>query len=79
VDLTNLFKDVLRIYKYGTAPSQIGHLIDRAMRIAKAERTVTCCFPNDVQDLDYEEPSHMHSTIHTGLGYSEPRLSFEMI
>ena len=32
------------------------HALDRAMRIAKAERTVTCIIvPNDMQDIDVVE------------------------
>src|SRR5215217_4449603 len=58
VDLLSLFKDVASEFvSMATAPEQVRHLIDRAMRIAKSERTVTCViFPNDVQDLDYEDP-----------------------
>jgi len=76
VDLLNLFKDVAgEFVSMATSPAQVRHLVDRAMRIAKSERTVTCIiFPNDVQELDYEEPAHMHSTIHSGLSYSEPKI-----
>src|SRR5271155_1813147 len=43
VDLVTLFKDVAGEYVHmATVPSQMRHLIDRALRIAKAERTVTC-------------------------------------
>ena len=43
VDLLTLFKDVAHEYvQMVTAPEQVRHLIDRALRIAKAERTVTC-------------------------------------
>jgi len=54
-------------------PTQTRGLIDRAFRIALAERTVTCLiFPNDVQELDYEEPPRQHNTIHTSIGYNQP-------
>jgi pyruvate dehydrogenase (quinone) len=74
VDLLSLFKDVAGEYvQMATDASQVRHLIDRAMRIAKAERTVTCIiFPNDVQDLAYEEPAHQHGTVHSSLGYLIP-------
>ncbi len=41
------------------------------IRIAKAERTVTCIIvPNDVQELDaVEKPPRAHGTVHSGLGY----------
>ncbi len=75
VDLLSLFKDVAGDFVHMVSdPAQVRHLIDRAMRIAKAERTVTCViFPNDVQDLDaVETPPRAHGTIHSSVGYSEP-------
>ncbi len=43
VDLVSLFKDVAGEYVHMcTAPEQMRHLVDRALRIAMAERTVTC-------------------------------------
>src|SRR5215207_10503761 len=50
--------------------------VDRAVRIAKAERTVTCIvIPNDVQsEKAVEQPPHAHGTIHSGVGYTEPRV-----
>src|ERR1041384_8046477 len=43
VDLVSLFKDVAGEYvQQCTPPPQIRHLIDRAVRIAKATRSVTC-------------------------------------
>src|SRR5436853_4634675 len=53
VDLVTLFKDVAHEYvQMATEPSQIRHLIDRAVRIALAQRTVTCVvLPNDVGAL----------------------------
>ena len=53
VDLITLFKDVAHEYVHmASTPAQIRHLIDRAIRIAKAERTVTCIIiPNDVQEM----------------------------
>src|SRR5437660_9406092 len=51
VDLVTLFKDVAHEYvQMATEPGQMRHLIDRAMRIALSERTVTCLIvPNDMQ------------------------------
>ncbi len=75
VDLQSLFKDVASEYVY-TATDAIGirHLIDRAVRIAKSERTVTCVIlPKDVQDLDaVPKPPHAHNTIHSSDAYSIP-------
>src|SRR5581483_8319350 len=76
VDLPSLFKDVAHEYvQMATEPTQIRHLIDRAMRIALAERTVTCLIlPNDHQETDYAEPPHQHGTIHSSLGWTPPRV-----
>lgn len=76
VDLLSLFKDVAHEYVHMcTEPSQIRHLVDRSIRIAKSNRTVTCIIiPNDVQELKYEEPARQHGTVHSGLGYNEPEI-----
>jgi pyruvate dehydrogenase (quinone) len=75
VDLLSLFKDVANEYVHmASSPEQVRHLVDRAMRIAQSQRTVTCIIlPNDVQELDaVEEPPRVHSTVHSGIGYSAP-------
>src|SRR5437762_6039003 len=77
VDLISLFKDVARDYVHmASTPAAIRHLIDRAIRIAKAERTVTCIIiPNDVQEMDaVPTPPRKHGTIHSGVGYEAPRI-----
>ncbi|WP_434623145.1 thiamine pyrophosphate-requiring protein [Azospirillum sp. B2RO_4] len=75
VDLVSLFKDVAGEYVHmASTPAQVRHLIDRAVRIAKAERTVTCIIlPNDLQEMDaVETPPRAHGTIHSGVGYAAP-------
>ena len=75
VDLTTLFKDVAHEYvQMALEPSQVRHLIDRAIRIALDQRTVTCVIvPNDLASLDaVEMPPHEHGTIHSSVGYSRP-------
>ncbi|HEX8822773.1 MAG TPA: thiamine pyrophosphate-requiring protein, partial [Archangium sp.] len=76
VDLLSLFKDVAAEYTtMVTHPSAIRHAVDRALRIAQAERTVTCIIlPNDVQEAPYESPPMKHGTIHSSVGYSAPRV-----
>ena len=51
-------------------PSSVRHLIDRAMRIAQTERTVTCVIvPADVQDMEaVRGPAAQDSTVHSGVG-----------
>ncbi len=74
VDLLSLFKDVANEYVYmASDPMQTRQLIDRAMRIAQAERSVTCVIlPKDVQELKMERPPHAHNTVHTGIGWTAP-------
>ena len=77
VDLVSLFKDVAHEYVHmATDAGQVRHLVDRAVRIAIAERTVTCLIvPNDLQEEDaVEEPARAHGTVHSGVGYSEPKV-----
>jgi pyruvate dehydrogenase (quinone) len=72
VDLLSLFKDVASDFvQVCSTPAQARHLIDRAFRIAKAQRTVTAIiFPNDVQESPAAEPGHVHGTIHTGVDFA---------
>ena len=76
VDLVSLFKDVAHEYVHiVTTPAQMRHVLDQAMRIAQAERTVCCVIvPNDLQDMDFENPPREHGTVHSGAGYSAPRI-----
>ncbi|HVX32918.1 MAG TPA: thiamine pyrophosphate-requiring protein [Solirubrobacterales bacterium] len=77
IDLVTLFKDVAGEYvQMATEPEQIRHLIDRAMRIALAERTVTCVIvPNDLQDEEaVAAPPHKHGTVHSGAGWERPEV-----
>ncbi len=75
VDLASLFKDVAHEYVHmASDPVQLRHLVDRAMRIAKCERTVTTIIlPNDLQELPaVSAPPHRHATIHSSLAYCDP-------
>ncbi|HEX5520253.1 MAG TPA: thiamine pyrophosphate-requiring protein [Longimicrobiaceae bacterium] len=76
VDLTTLFKDVAREYvQMASTPAQIRHLVDRALRIAIARRTVTCIIvPNDVQEMDAAEPPRVHGATFSGIGYLPPHV-----
>jgi pyruvate dehydrogenase (quinone) len=77
VDLLSLFKDVAHEWvQMATSPEQVRHLVDRALRIAAAERTVTCLIvPNDLQTVDaVDEPEHAHGTIHSSIGHPRSRL-----
>lgn len=80
VDLLSLYKDVASDFvQVCAAPEQARHLIDRAIRIANAQRTVTAViFPNDVQELDAAEPPAGHGSIHTGADFRRPRVVPQM-
>lgn len=70
LDLQSLFKDVAGAYvETATVPAQVPHLVDRAFRIAEAERRVTCIIlPNDLQLETMEQPGQEHGTTHSGVG-----------
>jgi pyruvate dehydrogenase (quinone) len=77
IDLQTLFKDVAHEFvEVAMVPAQIRHLVDRACRIALAERTVTALIiPNDLQEADaVPQPPHKHGTVHSGPGYQPPRV-----
>jgi pyruvate dehydrogenase (quinone) len=76
VDLQTLFKDVAGEYvQTAMAPAQMRHLVDRAVRIARAERTVTCIIiPHDLQDEKMAEPPRKHGSVHSGVGFTSPRV-----
>jgi pyruvate dehydrogenase (quinone) len=77
VDLQTLFKDVAHEFvETAMTAEQIRHLIDRALRIALAERTVTCVIvPNDLQmEEAVPTPPHAHGTVHSSAGWTPPRV-----
>ena len=67
VDLPALLKDVCGAYlQTCMAPEQAPHLIDRAIRVARATRSPTCVvLPSDVQEEPFEEPPRAHGTTWT--------------
>jgi pyruvate dehydrogenase (quinone) len=76
VDLASLFKDVAHEYVHTcTSAASVRHQLDRALRIAQVERTVTCVIlPKDLQEENYQRPEHAHDTIHSGIGVPRPRI-----
>jgi pyruvate dehydrogenase (quinone) len=72
VNLLQLYSDVASAFcQQVNEPSSVRHMIDRAIRIAKAEHTVTCVIvPADVQDMEaVETQPHKTHTVHSGIGY----------
>src|SRR5437764_575672 len=77
VDLSNLFKDVAKEFvQQVNSPAAARHCIDRAIRIAKDQRTVTCVIvPKDIQEEDaVPKPAHLHDSVHSGIGAPVPHI-----
>ena len=77
LDLVSMFKDVAGAYvMQASSPAQVRHLIDRSVRTALARRTpAAIILPNDLQEEPYESPPRAHGTLHSGVGYSAPRIT----
>jgi len=76
VDLLTLFKDVASDYvQMVTVPEQLPNVIDRAIRIAAAQRAPTAVIiPGDVQELDYAAPIHAFKMVPSSLGTCWPQV-----
>jgi pyruvate dehydrogenase (quinone) len=76
VDLQVLFKDVSAYVQTCMEPAQARHLVDRALRIAQAEKAVcTLIFPNDVQEEDaVPSAPRQHGAVYSSVGYTPPRI-----
>ena len=74
VDLLSLFKDVASEYvQMVTVPEQLPGVVDRAIRIAMAERAPTAIIiPADVQELEYSAPTHAFKMVPSSLGIEWP-------
>jgi pyruvate dehydrogenase (quinone) len=74
VDLQVLLQDVSEYVYTVSSPVAMRHIVDRAVRTAKAFRAVTCIIvPKDVQeDKAVPRPPHKHNTAHSSIGYSAP-------
>ena len=72
VDLLSLYKDVAGAYvQMVTVPEQLPNVLDRAIRIASSQRTVTAVIiPADVQELDYSPPGHEFKMVPSSLDLS---------
>jgi pyruvate dehydrogenase (quinone) len=77
VDLLSLFKDVASEYvQMVTVPEQLPNVLDRAIRVALAERAPTAIIiPADVQELDYSAPTHEFKMVPSSLGTDWPAIS----
>ncbi|MGW5241764.1 thiamine pyrophosphate-requiring protein [Monashia sp. NPDC004114] len=75
VDLQSLYKDVASEYVQTVmVPEQLPNVIDRAIRIALAERAPTAVIiPADVQELEYTAPTHAFKMVPSSVGVEWPR------
>jgi pyruvate dehydrogenase (quinone) len=76
VDLASAYKDVAGAFvQQASVAPQVRHLVDRAIRIARGERRVTATIiPNDLQGEPYAEPPRKHGTVHSGVGFTAPKV-----
>src|SRR5690348_2781208 len=75
IDLDSLYEAVAGVFvQTCMVPSQARHLVDRAIRVALASRTVTAIIvPNDVQEEPYEDAPRAHGSVFSSPGFSPPR------
>jgi pyruvate dehydrogenase (quinone) len=74
VDLLSLYKDVASPYvQMVTVPEQLPNVLDRAIRVALAERAPTAIIiPSDVQELEYSAPTHAFKMVPSSIGTDWP-------
>lgn len=77
VNLEAVFQDLADYVQTVTTPVQARHVVDRAMRVAAAERTVSCIIiPNDIQLVSaVPSPSRAHGSTYSSVGYAQPRFA----
>jgi len=77
VDLISLYKDVASDYvQMVTVPEQLPNVLDRAIRVAMAQRVPTALIiPSDVQELPYSPPTHAFKMVPSSLGIDWPSIS----
>ncbi|MFP5253477.1 MAG: thiamine pyrophosphate-requiring protein [Actinomycetes bacterium] len=77
IDLQSLFKDVAGAYVQSvTVPEQLPNVIDRAIRVAESERTVTAIIVHaDVQELEYSPPPHEFKMVPSSVGIEWPTVA----
>ena len=75
MNLDRIFSDVANFVQEAASPAQVRHLIDRGVRIAKAQNGVAVLIiPKDIQDEEWRSPQHLHGFTHSGVGYQRPKI-----
>jgi pyruvate dehydrogenase (quinone) len=75
MNLERLYQDVAAFVQTVTTPMHAQLVLDRAVRIAGAQRCPTVVIlPADVQNLEMQEPTRDHWVSRTGVGHPSTRL-----
>lgn len=75
MNLDRIFADVANFVQEAAAPAQVRHLVDRGVRIAKAQNGVAVLIiPKDIQDEEWQSPPHVHGFTPSGSGYQKPKV-----
>jgi pyruvate dehydrogenase (quinone) len=75
LNLDRMFADVAAYVQEVSHPSQLAHVVDRAVRLAVARRAPSVIIlPKDVQEQAYEAPRRAHGFTRSGPGYSRPMI-----
>ena len=75
MNLDRVFAGVANFVQEAAAPAQVRHLVDRGVRIAKAQNGVAVLIiPKDIQDEEWQSPQHLHGFTHSGIGYQRPKI-----
>ncbi len=76
MNLERVFEDVAGYVQTVATPMQAAMVLDRAVRIARAERCPTVVIlPADIQEADMEEPTKEHWVSRTGVGHASMALT----
>ncbi len=76
LNLDRMFADVSEYVQEGTTPQQVGMILDRAIRTAKARNGVSVVImPNDLSDKPYEAPTRQHGYTRSSTGYAKPKVT----
>ena len=75
LNLDRMFADVAVYVQEVSHPAQLPHVVDRAVRLAIAQRApAAIILPKDVQEQPYEAPKRAHGFTRSGPGYSRPTI-----
>lgn len=76
VDLERVFTDVAGYVQTVTTPMQAQMVVDRAVRIARAERCpAVVILPADIQEAKMEDPTAAHWVSRSGVGHASTELT----